>query len=72
MFQKILATWSPWELAAAAAAILFLLWLAGRMLFGRKQQSAHLTRSTCSSCGWSGTVSQIAARCPQCNKPIRS
>lgn len=39
-------------------------------LLRRKPRAAHLQAAACPSCGWKGTVSRYAGRCPSCNAAI--
>ncbi|MBW1808168.1 MAG: hypothetical protein JRJ19_12370 [Deltaproteobacteria bacterium] len=41
-----------------------------KKIFSGKKDSKHSQQTTCKSCGWSGTVSRYAGRCPKCNKPL--
>jgi predicted Zn-ribbon and HTH transcriptional regulator len=47
------------------AAVLFLA-VVLRKLFARPTNVAHTAPARCTSCGWVGTVSRHAPRCPKC------
>ncbi len=55
--------------AAIFVGAIALIGLLKRMFSGKKD-SEHNQRVVCKSCGWSGTVSRFAGRCPKCNKPV--
>jgi len=50
---------------------LFALWLLIELI-GKlaKKPDAHKQTARCPKCGWQGTVSRYAGRCPKCNESL--
>lgn len=55
--------------ASTAFAALVVAALLVRLL-RRRRLPPHLQQATCPACGWEGTVSRYAGRCPACNAPV--
>ena len=53
---------------AAAVVIAVVLFL--RRLFASKPEPRHLVPARCASCGWTGSVSKHAPKCPRCANRI--
>ena len=54
--------------AAGVAALLLVVGVLKRLL-AKKPESAHHQTVTC-RCGWKGTVSSWAGKCPKCSAPL--
>ena len=51
-------------------AVFLLLFMILKGVFKKKEPSRHSQIVDCSGCGWHGTVSSFAGRCPKCNQPL--
>lgn len=56
-------------IAGVAVVALALVAILRKILSGSKT-AAHTQRVRCDRCGWQGTVSRYAGRCPGCNHPL--
>ena len=39
-------------------------------VFRKSEDSEHVQSVECLGCGWRGSVSRYAGRCPKCNSPL--
>ena len=51
------------------AGVLIALFIVMKLFSGKKEEK-HSQKTECDLCGWSGTVSRYAGRCPKCNAPL--
>ncbi len=72
MDQIVFGEYTVQDLLFAGAVVvgLFLLTSVLAKMFGKKSDGEHNQRARCSACGWTGTVSKFAGRCPKCSQEL--
>lgn len=50
--------------------VVIVLGILRRLLGGQKEESSHNIKASCKACGWRGSVSKFARKCPKCNAAL--
>ena len=68
--KELVAGFTGTQVLVGAVVAVALVWALKTLFGGKKEEPSHHVSARC-SCGWSGTVSKYARRCPKCNQAVQ-